>query len=113
MHYILEANSASDPVDPLAYVEAMMCEGATTKDITDGMLVLSNSVCMPQTCGVTPNGCVSRLNDRSLEKMETLIDSDDEDDRLLRRYISSVRNICLSKFKALLTPQFSDSRDWR
>ena len=57
LHYIIQANTAIDPLDPLAEVEAMICEGSSTKTITDGILLLSKTACTTNTCGVTPSTC--------------------------------------------------------
>jgi hypothetical protein len=93
LHKVLQANSPSDPIDPRAEVYNMICEGSSSKNITDGMLLLSNSVCMIQKCGITPRACLTSSARGNLEDMEMLIDKDKGDDKgggLLRRAIAEV-----------------------
>jgi hypothetical protein len=59
LHQILQANSPSDPLDPRAEVYDMICKASSSKDNTDSMLVLSNSVCLTQKCGITLDACLT------------------------------------------------------
>ena len=95
VHNILQTSSESDsPLDPIAAVEAIICEGGDAKVITDGMLVLSDTVCMTQECGVTPSGCLSFS--------AFTANRGDGDGGLLRRELKAVRDIRPSKFKVPL-----------
>jgi hypothetical protein len=102
LHKVLQANSPSDLIDPRAAVYDMICEGSASKNITDDMLLLSNSVCMTQKCGITPRACLTSSARGNLEDMEMLIDKDKGDDKgrgFLRRTFTMVGHIRLSEFK--------------
>ena len=104
VHYIIQANTASDPLDPLAQVEAMICEGSSAKAITDGILLFSKTVCMNNECGVTPSTCSPHSTRGNLDDMRTLINDDEENNgrsELLRRGFTLVKNIRLSEFTTL------------
>jgi hypothetical protein len=107
LHLYLQGNSLSDPLDPRAEISNMLCEASTSNNNTNGMLVLSNSVCMIQKCGITPNACLRSSARGSLEDTEVLIDEDGGDDEgggLPRREFVEVVYVHLSEFK-----RFSDT----
>ena len=103
-----QGDYASDgPQDPRADVLDMMCEGSDSNSDTLAMLVLTNSVCLSQKCGITAGVCSTKPARRGWEHTEVLIDEDEGDDvdgELFRRMFDQVGNVCLI-VRALLTAQ--------
>jgi hypothetical protein len=101
LHRVLEDNSPSDPLDPRAAVYDMICEGSSSKNITNDILA-SDSVCMIQTCGITRSACLTNSTRGNLEDREMSIDKDGGDDEgggLPRRAITPVEHIRLPEIK--------------
>ena len=101
----LQATSVADPLDPRAEVRDMICEASNSNNHTLGMLVLSDSVCMVPTCGVTPSACLAtsaRSDDTGSSIGE---DEGDVDGERRRRWFNEVGNAHLIDFT-----RFSDDK---